>query len=169
MDALSQSTFSEFILYNNWANERVLLACQSLREDQLSAMIPGAYGTIRETLEHIIRGEEFYVKLLTGLAPQPLFKWEPQPTFAEMMVHATQVGKALVDIAQRVLPTDQVTEEADGKQFHYQALAVFIQIINHGVEHRTNITTILNQGMQSPPQVDGWGYLDAHPDRFELK
>lgn len=169
MDALSESTFMEFILYNNWANQRVLQACQDLSEDQLAAMIPGAYGTIRDTLEHIIRGETHYLRLLTGSCPQPLFKWEARPGLAEMTAYADQVGKALVDMAQRILPTDQVVEEAGGEQFHYQALAVFIQIINHGIEHRTNITTILNQGLQTPPDVDGWGYLDAHPDRFELK
>jgi len=43
------------------------------------------------------------------------------------------------------------------------------QIMNHGVEHRTNITTILNQGLQTPPDVDGWGYLAALPDRFDYK
>lgn len=159
----------EFILYNNWANQRVLQACQNLSEDQLVTMIPGAYGTIRDTLGHMIRAEAHYVELLTGSYPQPPFKWEARPSLADMTAYATQVGKALVDMAQRTLPTDQVVEEDDGEQFHYQALAVFIQIINHGIEHRTNITTILNQGLQTPPDVDGWGYLSAHPDRFEPK
>lgn len=169
MDALSESTFMEFILYNNWANQQVLRACQNLSEDQLAAKIPGAYGTIRDTLGHIMRSEAHYIRLLTGSCPQPLFKWEARPSLAEMTAYATQVGEALVDMAQRTLPTDQVIEEDEGKQFHYQALAVFIQIINHGIEHRTNITTILNQGLLTLPDVDGWGYLDAHPDRFELK
>ena len=167
MDTHSESVFMEFILYNNWANQQVLQACQNLSEDQLAALIPGAYGTIRDTLEHIIRGETFYLSLLTGSYPQPPFIWEARPSLAEMTTYAIQVGEVLVDMAQRTLPTDQVVEEADGKQFQYQALAVFIQIINHGIEHRTNITTILNQGLQTPPEVDGWGYLAAHPDRFE--
>ena len=110
-----------------------------------------------------------YLRLLTDSSPQPLFKWEAQPGLAEMTAYAAQVGTALVDMAQRILPTDPVVEEDEGKVYHYQALAVFIQIINHGIEHRTNITTILNQGLQTPPDVDGWGYLNAHPDRFGLE
>ena len=168
MEARSGSTFMEFIRYNNWANQQVLHACQNLNEDQLAAMIPGAYGTIRETLGHIIRAETHYLNLLTGSSPQPPFKWEAQPSLEEMTAYAAQVGEALLEMAQRTLPTDQVAEEYEGKQFHYHALAVFIQIINHGVEHRTNITTILNQGLQTPPEVDGWGYLNARPDRFGL-
>ncbi|RPI25540.1 MAG: hypothetical protein EHM70_19950 [Chloroflexota bacterium] len=169
MDALSGSTFMEFILYNNWANQQVLQACQNLSEDQLTAATPVAYGTIYDTLGHIIRGETFYLRLLTGSSPQPPFKWEDRPGLAEMTAYAAQVGQALVDMAQRILPTDQVVEEDEGQVFHYQALAVFIQVINHGIEHRTNITTVLNQGLQKPPDVDGWGYFNAHPDRFGLK
>ena len=163
------STFTEFILYNNWANQQLLQACQNLSEDQLAAVIPGAYGTIRDTLGHIIRGEAHYLRLLTGSSPQPPFEWDARPGLPEMAAYAARVGQALVDMAQRTLPTAQVVEEDQGQQFHYQALAVFIQIINHGIEHRTNITTILNQGLQTPPAVDGWAYLDAHPDRFDLK
>jgi len=62
-----------------------------------------------------------------------------------------------------------VHEEEDGNTLDYQARALFIQVINHGVEHRTNVTTILS-GLGLPaPEVDGWGYLFSHPDRFELK
>jgi uncharacterized damage-inducible protein DinB len=164
-----ESTFLEFILYNNWANQQVLQACQKLSEEQLAAVIPGAYGTIRDTLEHIIRSEGYYLTLLTGSRPQPLFIWGTWPGFTEMAAYAAHIGNALVDMAQHTLPTGQVAVEYQGKILHYQALAVFIQIINHGIEHRTNITTILNQGLQSPPDVDGWGYLSAHPDRFEVK
>ncbi len=162
----SESPFMEFILYNNWANQQVLQACQNLSEDQLVMLIPGAYGTIRATLVHIIRAEALYLRLLTGTRPKPPFKWEDQPGLAEMTAYAAQIGDALVDMAQHTLPTDQIVDEAEGKQYHYHALAVFIQIINHGVEHRTNITTVLNQGLLPPPKVDGWGYLDAHLDRF---
>jgi uncharacterized damage-inducible protein DinB len=169
VDAHSQSTFLEFILYNNWANQKVFEACQNLSEAQLATMIPGAYGSIHATLGHLVASEAYYLRLLTGSSPQPRFKWEDQPGLAEITAYATQVGEALVDMAERTLPTDTVVEEADGKQYRYQALAVFIQIINHGIEHRTNITTMLNQGLLTPPEVDGWGYLDAHPEQFELK
>jgi uncharacterized damage-inducible protein DinB len=88
----------------------VLQACQNLSEDQLEAMIPSAYGTIRDTLGHIIRAEAHYLRLLTGSCPQPLFKWEDRPSLAEMTAYAAQVGEALVDMAQRTLPTYQVVE-----------------------------------------------------------
>jgi uncharacterized damage-inducible protein DinB len=169
MGALFESTWIEFILYNNWANQKLLRVCQNLSEDQLEVTIPGAYGSVRDTLGHIMRGEAQYLKILTGSCPQPRFNWDARPGLPEMTAYATQVGEALADTAQRIHPTDQIVEEDEGQQYHYKALAVFIQIINHGIEHRTNITTALNQSGLKPPDVDGWAYLEAHPERFDLK
>lgn len=165
-DTLPETTLAELIRYNNWANQQVLEACQELDEEQLAATMPGSYGAVRDTLEHIIRGEAFYVSLLTGRRPPPPFRWEDGPSIADMRAYAAEVGRALVEAIEQVRPADRVSEEDDGHQYHYQALAVFIQIINHGVEHRTNVTTILSAEGHTPPDVDGWGYLSAFPERF---
>lgn len=167
METLPETTLAELIRYNNWANQQVLAACEQLDEEQLVATLPGSYGTVRSTLEHLIRSEAFYVSILTGQRPLPPFQWDAKPTLAEMREYAVQVGEALVDAIQRLRPNDLVYEEEEGQKFHYQAVVVFIQIINHGVEHRTNITSILSAGQQTAPEVDGWGYMFAHPDRFE--
>lgn len=165
-EMLPETTLAELIRYNNWANQQVLAACEQLDEEQLAATLPGSYGTVRSTLEHLIRSEAFYVSILTGQRPLPPFQWDAKPTLAEMREYAVLVGEALVDAIQRIRPTDLVYEEEEGQKFHYQAVVVFIQIINHGVEHRTNITTILSAGQQTPPGVDGWSYLFAFPERF---
>jgi len=169
MEAVPETMLAEFIRYNNWANQQVLETCQKLDEEQLAASMPGAYGTIRDTLEHIIEGEAFYIGLLTGKRPKPSFQWKEKPGFAEMREYAAQVGNLLMDAIHRVRPTDTVEEEDQSNKFRYRAGAIFIQIINHGVEHRTNITTILSAGQQTAPGVDGWGYLSAHPDRFDYE
>jgi uncharacterized damage-inducible protein DinB len=169
VESRPDTTLAEFIRYNNWANQQVLAVCQKLSDEQLAATMAGAYGTIRDTLEHIVRSEAGYAGLLTGTRPQPSFKWEDRPALAEMTAFAAQVGQALEDAAYHLGPTDQVFQEWNGRKLHYEALAVFIQIINHGIEHRTNITTILSHDQQPRPDVDGWGYLWAHVDRFNLK
>ena len=169
MDEVPETMLAEFIRYNNWANQQVLEACQKLDEDQLAVTMPGAYGTIRDTLEHILEGEAFYIGLLTGSRPKPTFQWKTKPGFAEMREYAARIANLFLDAIQRVRPTDRVEEEDEGNRFRYQARAIFIQIINHGVEHRTNITTILSAAQLTAPAVDGWGYLSAHPDRFDYE
>lgn len=169
MNASVESAFLEFFRYNNWANAQIIAACQKLTAEQLATTAPGTYGTIRDTLAHIIRAEASYVGRMTGDRPQPPFKWEDQPALADISIYAGQVAGALLDAVQRIPSTSIVHEEANGLFIDYQARLLFLQVVNHGIEHRTNITTILSGlGLQAPT-VDGWGYLDSHPDRFEMQ
>jgi len=169
MDNQPESTLVELIRYNNWANAQVLAACRELDADQLGATAPGTYGTIRETLEHIIRAEADYIGRMTGDRPEPPFAWGDRPTLVALSAFAGQVADALLDTVQRIPPTQLVHEEEDGLYIDYHARHLFMQAIDHGIEHRTNITTILS-GLGLPtPEVDGWGYLFSHPDRFELE
>jgi uncharacterized damage-inducible protein DinB len=106
---------------------------------------------------------------MTGDGPKPAFNWKDGPALGDIFAFAGQVAGALLETVQRIPPTQIVHEEEDGNYIDYQARLLFIQVINHGIEHRTNITTILS-GLGLPaPEVDGWGYLFAHPDRFELQ
>ena len=168
MEPQPESTLVELIRYNNWANAQVLAACQELTADQLAAAAPGAYGTIHATLGHIIHAEANYIGRMTGNRPLPPFKWEDAPSVADLSAFAEHVADALLDAAHRIPPTQIVHEEEDGLFIDYQARHLFMQAINHGIEHRTNITTILSGLGLAAPEVDGWGYLFSHPDRFEL-
>jgi uncharacterized damage-inducible protein DinB len=164
-----EPTLVELIRYNNWANAKVFAACQMLTEEQLAASAPGAYGSIHATLGHIIAAEADYTNRLTGEGPQPLFRWEDRPGLDDIFAFSSIVASALLDAVQRVPPDHIVHEEEDGNTMDYKASLLFIQAINHGIEHRTNITTILS-GLDLPtPEVDGWGYLFAHPEPFALK
>ncbi len=169
MDTQPEPTLVELIRYNNWANAQVFAACQKLTAEQLNTSAPGAYGTIRDTMEHIIKAEAGYIGRLTGNRPQPSFRWREGAPLADVVAFAGRVAGALLDTIQSVPPDHIVHEEEDGNTFDYQARLLFIQIINHGVEHRTNITTIISGLGLHAPEVDGWGYLSAHPDRFAVK
>jgi uncharacterized damage-inducible protein DinB len=169
MESQPESTLVELIRYNNWANAQVLAACLQLTREQLAASAPGAYGSIHVTLGHLIAAEAGYVWRMTGAGPRPPFRWEDRPDLPEIAAFAGPVADALLDAARRIPPTHLVHEEEDGQFMDYQARLLFIQAIQHGIEHRTNVTTILS-GLGLPaPEVDGWGYLISHPDRFEMK
>jgi uncharacterized damage-inducible protein DinB len=169
MEQQPESTLVELIRYNNWANAQILAVCLTLTPDQHAASAPGTYGSIHRTLGHLIAAEADYVGRMTGEGPQPPFRWEDGPAVADIAAFSVQVADALLDAVQRVPPTHLVHEEEDGLFLDYQARHLFMQAINHGIEHRTNITTILGSLGLATPELDGWGYLLAHPDRFELK
>ena len=165
--APTQSTMTaEFMHYNRWANLVLIDACIGLSDEQLAAGLPGSFGTIYDTFVHIIRSEAVYYRRLTKVRLEPPFAWDSHPTLAAMRPYAEQVGSALIAAAEQVDPGDVVEEEWQGQIYHYRAATLFIQAVNHGVEHRTNITTILVQQGIKPPDVDGWEYNTRHPDRL---
>jgi uncharacterized damage-inducible protein DinB len=169
MENQAEPTLVELIRYNNWANAQVLSACLKLSAEQLAAAAPGVYGSIHRTLGHLIAAEADYIGRLTGRRLDPPFQWKDEPALPDMAAFAVQVAAALLDTIQRVPPTQMVHEEENGFTMDYQARHLFIQVINHGIEHRTNVTTILSGLGLAAPEVDGWGYLTSHPERFDLK
>jgi uncharacterized damage-inducible protein DinB len=169
MENQPDSTLVELIRYNNWANAQVFDACLKLTGEQSAATTPGTYGSIHATLGHMIAAEADYINRLTGDGPKPPFRWEDEPALEDIFAFSKIVAGALLDAIQRVPPDHIVHEEEDGNTMDYKASLLFIQVIDHGIEHRTNVTTILS-GMGLPAlEVDGWGYLFSHPDRFALK
>jgi uncharacterized damage-inducible protein DinB len=169
MKTQPEPSLVELIRFNNWANAQILAACQALTADQLAVSAPGAYGSIHSTLGHIFAAEADYVGRMTGGGPQPPFRWEEAPALADIAAYASQVAEALLDAVLRISPTHLVHEEENGLFIDYHARHLFMQAINHGIEHRTNITTIINSLGLPTPEVDCWSYLFSHPDRFELK
>src|SRR5512143_3175190 len=121
MENQPETTLVELIRYNNWANAQVLSACQQLTEGQLASAASGAYGTIRDTLVHILRAEADYIGRLTGKGPRPPFRREDHPAVADLAAFAVQVASALLDAVQRTPPTFLVHEEENGRFIDYHA------------------------------------------------
>jgi uncharacterized damage-inducible protein DinB len=152
----------DFFKYNLWANLRLLDACAHLSDAQLDATAKGTFGSVRETLMHLFAAEEGYVRHynFTGTAPTPrLADLTTFPGFDELRRRAERSGKELIAVAERgdlsrILSLDGGTYEAP-------VIAVLIQAVNHGIDHRSQIATLLSQQDSEPPELDGWAYNDA--------
>jgi len=49
----------------------------------------------------------------------------------------------------------------DGGTYEAQAIIVVIQAMNHAIDHRSQIATLLSQQNIEPPDLDSWAYNDA--------
>jgi uncharacterized damage-inducible protein DinB len=164
-----EPTMIEFFHFNHWANQELLEICNNLSDEILTAGIPGAYGSIRDTVAHILKAEISFLKRINGVYPEPGFKWEEDPGLSQLMAYETALHEALVDTLQRVLATRNVHEEGDGWTFDYQARLIFMSVIYHGIAHRTDITTALNKKGIQLPELDVWGYQSSFPERFQSR
>jgi len=57
---IQTDTLTTLFHHNRWANLRLLEQCAALTDDQLDATLVGAYGSIRDTLQHIATAERSY-------------------------------------------------------------------------------------------------------------
>ncbi len=156
------SALVELFTFNLWANLRLLEACAGLDGTALDAALPGTFGSIGETLVHLIAAEERYVTRFTGQLPaHPLRESEGFPGFAELRRRARAGGDGLIAIAACFAPGQTLQLTYAGQTREVPAVNVLIQAINHGGDHRSQIATILSQRGVTPPEVDGWAYLEA--------
>lgn len=169
MEMYPEPTLVQFVHYNHWANQQLLMICTNLGDDLLTASIPGTYGSIRETFRHLLQAEAGFLQRIHGSGPQPVFRWEDDPSLAQIATFATHVAEAFLDTIQRIPPTQHVHEEGNGWIFDYHARLIFMSLCYHGIAHRTDITTFLSSRGVALPELDIWAYQSAYPDRFAAR
>ena len=150
----------DFYKFNLWANLRLLDACAQLTDAQLDATIIGTFGSIRETLMHMLSAEEGYVRSLTGKIPTTQLKGLSQiPGLDELRQHAQWSGEALIAFAEQPGDMSRILH-LDGGTYDAPLIIVMIQAIDHGIDHRSQIATLMSQQGITPPDLDSWTYND---------
>ena len=64
MTSLMNDAFGHHV----WATLRLLDACDPLSPEQLSSAVPGTYGSILDTMRHLVGSDAGYLAALTGFA-----------------------------------------------------------------------------------------------------
>lgn len=147
--------------HNLWANLSLLELCAGLSDEQLDATIVGGFGSIRDTLDHIVKAEQSYFsRVSTG---QRLNRPDDEPpmTIAEMIDAARVTGAGFIEWAPRVQPGDTVPIDWDGTMREVPKTVLLTQAINHATEHRAQVMAILTQLGIEPPELSGWEYFAA--------
>jgi uncharacterized damage-inducible protein DinB len=157
----ASDTLTTLFSHHLWANLRLFEQCATLSREQLDASIPGSYGSIYETMQHIVTSEQSYFsRISTGqLHRHP--ENVPPLTMAEMLESLQTTGSGLIDWAPRVQAEDTVKINWEGTPRDVPKTIILTQIINHATEHREQIKAILTQLGIEPPDLQGWEYFDA--------
>ena len=154
---------AEFFQFNLWTNLRLLDVCEGLSEAQLDTTMGGTFGSVRDTLQHMLTSEEGYTRRLTGRDPKPaLTDLTNFPGFDELRQRATGSGEALIAYAERVEEVElrQVLHLDEGT-YDAPTIIVVMQAVQHGIAHRSQVATLLTQQGIEPPDLDTWAYNDA--------
>ena len=156
-----QSVLAELFRHNLWANLTLIDLCLTLPEEILETNVPGTYGGIRETLTHLVGAEERYLSAFAGGLERPQSSLEETaPDLATVREHARQSGERFIAHAGTVAGNPTLDVTWHGQSYKVPAAFYFVQAINHSTEHRTQIKTALTQAGISPPELDGWTWVD---------
>jgi uncharacterized damage-inducible protein DinB len=145
--------------HNLWANLRLLECCAALSSEQLDATISGTYGSIQDTLEHIVTAERFYYSRISTGQRYRRPENAPPLTFAEMTESIHASGAGFIEWAPKILPNDTVPIDWDGTMRDVPKTILLTQAINHATEHRAQVMAILTQLGIEPPELDGWTFF----------
>jgi uncharacterized damage-inducible protein DinB len=151
-------TLETLFQHNLWANMRLMEACRDLDDAVLDSIVPGTYGTVRDTLVHIARAEAGYYRRLTGKEVDRT-GWGEVPTLEQLTEAMRFTGEGLIRDAPRVQESDTLQVEWEGEKVEFPTGIILLQAINHATEHRSHIATILTQQGITPPDMDGWSYM----------
>lgn len=153
-----------FLEFHHWANGRLLDFCAKLDDAVLDAEMPGTFGTIRGALTHVFATQNEFLGAVVGAPPAALFNGMPFPGFATLRDVAETTDALFLAAAEGRDPSEMLKSEWQGRQYEFNIMVPLVQVVNHGVEHRTEIQGILSRQGIEPPRLDAWVWAGLDQD-----
>jgi uncharacterized damage-inducible protein DinB len=150
----------EAFRYHRWANLHLLDVCAKLSNEQLQLTSPGTYGSIIDTLIHLLSAEQRYLRRLVGSKVE-ITERDVVPSHAVLREHAARSGDQLIEAARQITPDDTIDEKSHGRTSRLHLGVVILQALHHGNDHRTHVCTILGHHGIPYGDMDVWAYGDA--------
>jgi uncharacterized damage-inducible protein DinB len=155
---MTTSIFSDAFEHHLWANEQVLAACAELTPDQLQSTVPGLYGSIIDTLRHLIQADSFYLWVFSGQTTD-LIPAENALGVADLRAaNDGHKGGYRQLLAGTLDPDAAVVEQGDGWDYSATTGIRLAQVVHHGSDHRSQVCTALTNLGIEPPDIDLWAY-----------
>jgi len=155
---MSGSLLADALAHHVWATLRLIDACLALSREQLEAAAPGTYGSIIETMRHLVGSDSWYLFRLSG---------ERTPLIEEEHMGLLELRDAMAGHGaawSQVLATDPDPEALvmgrsdDGKEVYWPTSIRLAQALHHGTDHRSQICTVLTTLGVEPPAIDVWDF-----------
>jgi len=146
--------------YHKWANLHLLDVCAKLPQNELHLTVPGTYGTIAATFQHMAAAEQRYLRRFGSGDPR-IRDNDPFPGLAVLREHFERGGDQLIEAAGRIKGDETSPGKDESGTFTVRLGIVLVQALHHGNDHRTQIGTILGHHGIPCGDMDVWAYGDA--------
>jgi uncharacterized damage-inducible protein DinB len=155
---MSRPIFADAFAHHAWATIRLIDACILLDQAQLAASVPGTYGSILDTLRHLVGADRSYLSLLSD------GRLDEVDEDAMGLTALREVMEANVPVWAAVLEADLdpdrvvVRHRDDGSESHAPLGIRIAQALHHGSDHRSQVCTALTSLGIEPPAIDAWDF-----------
>jgi uncharacterized damage-inducible protein DinB len=154
--AWADALLSRFLDHSGWATHALLEHCLGLGDEALASTIRGTYGTLHQTLTHLVDADADYLSWLTDGEAVPLEGAAEPDLLRQYVARAREGWRAYVESA----PDHERVVVAAGDR-SAPAWVLALQAVHHANEHRTQACSILGARGLSHPDLDGWAYGTA--------
>ncbi len=155
---MSKTLLDDAFAHHVWASLRVIDECLALAPEQLGTSVPGTYGSILDTMRHLVDADSSYLFVATG-ERSPLIDADHMdlPELRAVMEgNGAEWSKVLAENPDpdAVL----VRRRDDGSETHASISIRLPQALHHGTDHRSQICTALTTLGIEPPEIDVWDF-----------
>jgi uncharacterized damage-inducible protein DinB len=149
-DSLLRDAFAHHV----WATLTLIDACRSLDAEQLATSVPGTYGSIIDTMRHLVGADASYLFVLSGGSALEIE--EERMDLRELRAAMEANGPAWAALVAGDLDPDAIVvrHRDDGSESRAPAGIRLAQVLHHGTDHRSQVCTALTTLGVEPPAID---------------
>jgi len=155
---VSTSLLHDAFAHHVWATLRLIDACLPLSEEQLAVSAPGTYGSILDTMRHIVGADADYLWVISGERTARI----DEDTMGLPVLRAVMDGNG--PEWSRILEGNLdpgaviVRERDDGSRTEAPIGVRLAQALHHGTDHRSQVCTALTSLGIEPPEISVWAF-----------
>ena len=161
---MTSSQLTDAFGHHTWATLRVMDACEALSDEQLATTVPGTFGSILDTMRHLVGADSWYLHRLSGERYAPIEEAdEARLGLPELRSAFERQAAAWPEVLDADPDPDEFIEVRldDGSAYRATKGVRLAQVVHHGTDHRSQICTALASLGIEPPEIGVWQYADA--------
>jgi len=156
---MTGSLLDDAFAHHVWATTRLIDACLQLSPEQLETAVPGIFGSIIETMRHLVGGDSDYLSIMTGDRAHLIDADEMD--MPALRVAMESDGVLWSELLAKDLDPDAMVHEVDEDDGYERDATVGVrlaQALHHGTDHRSQICTALTALGVDPPGIGVWNF-----------
>jgi len=158
---MSRPLLSDAFEHHTWATLRLIDACAALPPHRLDTVVPGTYGSILDTLRHLVSADSWYLYRCSGGQGHRIEDDEEAAMdLAALRAAMARQAAGWSDLVAGSVDPDAVivTHRDDGSETHAPLGIRLAQVLHHGTDHRSQVCTAISSLDVEPPLIDVWDF-----------